>query len=73
MRRISFLHFDHVIYFVCRIDGTPLGEFEETELLEKVFSRKITSNDYDRHEGMADWRPVLELIQQQGEFGTIAK
>jgi hypothetical protein len=49
-----------VTFFVCRIDGTPVGEFNETEFREKVFARKIAVNDYYWHEGMADWRPISE-------------
>jgi len=47
-----------VIFFVCRIDGTQIGEFEEAEFREKLFAMKIKADDYYWHEGMADWRPV---------------
>jgi hypothetical protein len=49
-----------VTFFVCRIDGTKVGEFNEAEFRDKVFARKITSSDYYWHEGMADWRPISE-------------
>jgi hypothetical protein len=49
-----------VIFFVCRIDGTQVGEFEEAEFRERVFARTIAANDYYWHEGIADWRPVSE-------------
>lgn len=47
-------------FFVCRIDGTQIGEFEEAEFREKVFARQIKPEDYYWHEGMADWRPVSD-------------
>lgn len=47
-------------FFVNRIDGTRIGEFNEAEFREKVFARKIAANDYYWHDGMADWRPVSE-------------
>ena len=49
-----------MIFFVCRIDGTQVGDFEEAEFREKVFSRQIKSDDYYWHEGMADWRPISD-------------
>jgi hypothetical protein len=49
-----------VIFFVCRIDGTQIGEFEEAEFRDKVLARQITAQDYYWHEGMTDWRPVSE-------------
>jgi len=49
-----------VIFFVCRIDGTEIGQFEEAEFRDKVFSRQIKAQDYYWHEGMADWRPVSD-------------
>ena len=47
-------------FFVCRIDGTQVGEFGEEEFRDKVFARQISAADYYWHEGMADWRPVSE-------------
>ena len=47
-------------FFVCRIDGTQVGEFGEEEFRDKVFGRQIKADDYYWHEGMADWRPVAE-------------
>jgi hypothetical protein len=47
-----------VTVFVCHIDGTPVGEFEEADFRERVFARRIAVNDYYWHEGMAEWRPV---------------
>jgi len=49
-----------VTFFVCRIDGTQVGEFNEAEFRKKFFARKIAANDHYWHEGMADWRPVSE-------------
>jgi hypothetical protein len=49
-----------VTFFVNRIDGTRIGEFNEAEFRDKVFARKIAANDYYWHEGMADWRPISE-------------
>ena len=47
-------------FFVCRIDGTQVGEFEEEEFRDKVFARQIKAEDYYWHDGMSDWRPVSE-------------
>jgi hypothetical protein len=49
-----------VTFFVCRVDGTQVGEFQEDEFRDKVFARQIKADDYYWHEGMADWRPVSE-------------
>lgn len=54
------LHSGDVTFFVCRIDGTQIGEFDEAQFREKVFGRQIASDDYYWHEGMAEWRPVAE-------------
>jgi hypothetical protein len=47
-----------VIFFVCRVDGTEVGQFQEADFRDKVFARQIKPDDYYWHDGMADWRPI---------------
>jgi hypothetical protein len=47
-------------FHACRADGTKLGELNEAEFQEKIFSGSLTSTDYYWHEGMADWRPIAD-------------
>lgn len=46
--------------FVCRIDGTQLGEFTETEFQTKISRGEFAADDHYWREGMPDWRPVSQ-------------
>jgi hypothetical protein len=49
-----------VTFFVCRIDGSQLGEFTESEFQAKVSAHELTAEDYYWHDGMPDWRPISD-------------
>ena len=47
--------------FVCRIDGTQLGEFSEREFNARIKKGEFGPDDHFYWcEGMPDWRPVSE-------------
>jgi GYF domain 2 len=48
-----------MIFHVCHIDGTSLGEFDEEEFNRKVLAGEL-KEDFYWHEGMADWKPVAQ-------------
>jgi hypothetical protein len=47
--------------FVCRIDGTQVGEFSEREFQAKLGKGEFPADDYYYwYEGMPDWRPLSQ-------------
>ena len=49
-----------VIFHVCASDGERIGEFEENDFREKLFGKGFPADSYYWHEGMEDWRPVID-------------
>ena len=37
-----------------------IGEFEEPDFREAVFTRQVPPDSYYWHDGMEDWRPIAE-------------
>ncbi|GEM_PF-6167613 len=48
-----------MIFHVCRIDGTSLGEFREEEFNRRILAGEL-KEDFYWHEGMSDWKPVAQ-------------
>lgn len=49
-----------VIIHVCASDGERIGEFEENDFRENLFGKSFPADSYYWHEGMEDWRPVVD-------------
>lgn len=47
-------------FHACKADGSPIGEFTESDFREKIFTGELQPEDYYWSEGMAEWRPVSE-------------
>jgi hypothetical protein len=48
-----------MIFHVCRVDGSSLGELSEDEFNRRVLAGEL-KEDFFWHEGMADWKPVAD-------------
>jgi hypothetical protein len=49
-----------ITFHACKADGSPIGEFTESDFREKIFSGELQPGDFYWCEGLSDWKTVSE-------------